>query len=178
MKFQDISQLKQSHYRINVPLKSLIETLYRYEKSQEKFGYKFELNPWFQRGHVWTESQQISFIEWLLKGGSTGLDIYFNHPGWQGDYKGDMVCVDGLQRLTACIRFLSDEIPAFGAYYSEYEDQIHSLTGLYFNIGSFSEIEAVEWYLEMNFTGTPHSENELYRVALMIDRIKHERDYF
>ena len=30
-----------------------------------------QFNPDFQRGHVWTEGQQIAFMEFLLKGGKT-----------------------------------------------------------------------------------------------------------
>lgn len=41
-----------------------------------------ELNPDFQRGHVWNEQQQIKYIEHVLKGGHSGRDIYFNCPGW------------------------------------------------------------------------------------------------
>ena len=41
-----------------------------------------ELNPDFQRGHVWTREQEIAYIEFLLRGGRTGRDLYFNKPSW------------------------------------------------------------------------------------------------
>lgn len=31
-----------------------------------------QLNPDFQRGHVWTEEQQIAWLEFFLKGGKSG----------------------------------------------------------------------------------------------------------
>ena len=31
-----------------------------------------QLNPDFQRGHVWTEDQQVKFLEFILRGGKTG----------------------------------------------------------------------------------------------------------
>lgn len=41
------------------------------------------LNPDFQRGHVWTESQQIAYLEYILRGGKSGRDLYFNNPSWR-----------------------------------------------------------------------------------------------
>lgn len=64
------------------------------------------------------------FFEDILRGGESGRDFYFNHPGWFGDWKGEYVCVDGLQRITAVLRFLNNEIPVFGHYFNEYEDAL------------------------------------------------------
>lgn len=33
-------------------------------------------------------------------------------------------CVDGLQRTTAIMRFINNEIPAFGCYYKDFEDRL------------------------------------------------------
>jgi glycosyltransferase involved in cell wall biosynthesis len=82
-----------------------------------------ELNPDFQRGHVWTEQQQIKYIEHLLRGGKTATTLYFNHPNWMGNFEGEFVCVDGLQRLTAIQKFMNNEIPAFDTYLDEFEDK-------------------------------------------------------
>ena len=84
-----------------------------------------QLNPDFQRGHVWTEEQQIKFLEFVLHGGKTGRILYFNNPYWhicrpKTGYT-DFVCVDGLQRITAIQRFMRDEIRVFGLLYSEFE---------------------------------------------------------
>lgn len=40
------------------------------------------LNPDFQRGHVWTEDQQIAYVEFKLKKGKDPSPILFNHPAW------------------------------------------------------------------------------------------------
>lgn len=169
-KIKDIPQLYKANYRISVSISFLQEQLKQYEEGQAQFGYKFELVPEFQRGHVWTQEQQTKYVEWLLRGGESGREIYFNHPGWQGSYIGDMVCVDGLQRLTACLLFMENKIPAFGYYVSEYTDR-QWLNGncLYFNIASLQPKQCVEWYLQMNFTGTPHTEEELKRVQRILE---------
>jgi len=38
-----------------------------------------QLNPDFQRGHVWIENQQIKYIEYILRGGKTARVIYLNN---------------------------------------------------------------------------------------------------
>lgn len=35
-----------------------------------------QMQSWFQRQHVWTEDQQIAYIEFFLKGGISGRDVF------------------------------------------------------------------------------------------------------
>ncbi len=44
----------------------------------------FDLNPDFQRGHVWNEAQQIAYVEFVLRGGQTGKNVYFNCRNFHG----------------------------------------------------------------------------------------------
>lgn len=115
MRFRDIPPFTMAHYKVDVSLQEIERTLASYQKQG------LALEPDFQRGHVWTETQQIRYVEYLLREGVSGRAIYFNQPGWMKDWHGDFVLVDGLQRLTACLRFLRNKIPAFGSYVCEYE---------------------------------------------------------
>ena len=129
-----------------------------------------QLNPDFQRGHVWTEEQQIAFIEFFLRGGQSGLELYFNQPGWMSDFSGDFVCVDGLQRITAIQKFIKNEIKAFGQYYSEFGGKT-SILGHTMNVhvnNLKTKNEVLTWYIEMNSGGTVHSDEEIERVKGMI----------
>ena len=166
MKFKDIPQLTSvGSYQININLNYLLFQLQSYEKE----GLQYD--PDFQRGHVWTEQQQISFIEFLLRGGNTGRVIYFNHPGWLGNWEGDFVVVDGLQRLTACKRFLNNEISAFGYYYYQYEDRISNDIDLLFNVNNLkTRKEVLQWYIEFNSGGTIHTEEEINRVKELLQK--------
>jgi len=171
MKFSDIPQLPQSYYSIDVPLDSVPRTLERYQEAQERFGYKFELNPDFQRGHVWTQEQQSSYMEWLLRGGTSGRDIYFNHTGWMTTYEGDMVCLDGLQRLTAITRFFANEITAFGFFCDEFEGSIGILPNqtVKFHVMKLqTKRDILNFYLTFNEAGTRHTQEELSRVRSML----------
>jgi len=164
MKFNQIPQLTSvGSYQSNQPLRYLLDKL------DEWKDLNLQLNPDFQRGHVWTEDQQISYMEFLLRGGKSARVIYFNHPNWMGNFKGDFVCVDGLQRLTACVRFLQNEIKVFGLYYNEFEDKIPFDIDLLLNINNLkTRAEVLVWYCEMNTGGTIHTEEEINRVKELL----------
>lgn len=168
MKFKDIKKFKQDgQWECDYSIDSLVGEIERFEDEHE-----LELNPDFQRGHVWTEEQQINFIEFILKGGKTGRVVYLNHPGWMSDWRtgeAGFVCVDGLQRITAFRRFINNEIPIFGHFYSEFEDKPRNIT-IRLNINNLQTREEVlTWYLEMNEGGTPHSKAELDKVRKLLE---------
>lgn len=101
MRFRDIPQfISDGSYQVNMSWEYLIEWLDQRVKEEG-----LQLNPDFQRGHVWTEEQQIKFLEFILQGGKTGRTLYFNDPYWHSVRPktgyADFVCVDGLQRITA-----------------------------------------------------------------------------
>lgn len=174
-KFADIPQFtRDANYRVNMDIRRIPAWI---EENERENG--LQLNPAFQRGHIWNEEQQISWLEFFLKGGQSGNHIYFNDPFWMDwnyeaadteSYK-DFVCVDGLQRLTAVQRFINNEIKVFGSYYKEYEDpRSLNANGLIFHVNNLkTEKEVLQWYLDMNSGGTPHTSEEIERVRKMID---------
>ncbi len=172
MKFRDIQQFtSEGSYRVQYPIDHLIQWIEEQERE-----YDLQLNPDFQRGHVWTEEQQVSWLEFFLRGGRSGDTLYFNDPNWlawtpeDSGYK-DFVCVDGLQRITAIRRFLNDEIKVFGHYYSEFEDPrwLRSNANITINVNNLkTRKEVLKWYIDMNSGGTPHSEAEINRVTELI----------
>jgi uncharacterized protein with ParB-like and HNH nuclease domain len=135
----------------------------------EKYG--LQLNPDFQRGNVWTQKQKIAYIEFLIRGGMTSRDIYFNHPGWMNSFKGEFVCVDGLQRLTSVLEFMNNELLVFDGHYLKDIDKIPFMTvTLKFHINDLkTRKEVLKWYLEFNSGGTVHTEAELDKVRKMIE---------
>lgn len=168
-KFKDIPPFTSSgSYQIDCGPEYLMKWI---EKEQEEAG--LELNPDFQRGHVWTEQQQIAFLEYFLRGGKSGLVLYFNCPSWHhnvpdGAYN-DYVCVDGLQRITAIQRFIRNELPVFGSYYREYEDSMKLRYTMKVNVNDLkTKAEVLQWYIDMNIGGTPHAEKEIERVKVLL----------
>lgn len=171
MRFKDIPQLtSEGSYQVNMELKYAVKNI---KEWIEDNYYKLQLNPDFQRGNVWTEKQQISYIEYLLRGGKSARVIYFNKPSWQGtrifNYD-DFVVVDGLQRLTAVMKFVNNELKVFGYYLNEFEDKLPRDIDLLFNINNLkTKKEVLQWYLDMNSGGTVHSQDELDKVKKMIN---------
>ena len=168
MKYNEIPQLtKWGNWECCYSLDSFVETIAKWEREDG-----LEMNPRFQRGHVWTEEQQIRFVEFVLRGGNTGKVIYLNHPGWMSSFiagKAGFVCVDGLQRTTAIQRFVNNEIPAFGTYHNDFEGSTRLQHEMRINVNNLqTEKEVLTWYLEMNEGGTPHTESELQKVRNML----------
>lgn len=171
MKFKDIKPYIQcNNYRIDVSLRFLENQIQNYLEDG------LELIPDFQRGHVWTEKQQEKYVEFVLRGGESGLDIYFNHTKWNSwteENMGWFVCVDGLQRLTACRKFMNNELKVLGYFHDEFEDKLSSTVRLRFHVNNLpTRREVLEWYLQINSGGTVHTEEELNRVAKLLEQEK------
>jgi len=165
-RFRDIPQVPKAGYRINVAFDYLETHVQRMTEE-----YQLNLDADFQRAHVWTTQQQVAFVEFLLQGNEGQNIIYCNHPNWMGSTQGQMVVVDGKQRLTACLAFLRNQIPAFGTYRMEYEDHLPTMNGLVWAVAALkTQSEVLRWYLAINAGGTPHTSEELKRVRLMLQQ--------
>ncbi len=152
----------EGRYQVNFDIDSFPEAIQRYVDK-----HKLQLNPDFQRGHVWTEAQQIAYVEFILKGGQI-QPIRFNHTDWErwGNKDFEMVCVDGLQRTTALLKFANSELPVFGGYLRNQLENFN--TNDYMLIISINGLrtraEVLQWYIELNTGGTVHTEDEINRV--------------
>jgi len=156
-----------------------IERLPAWIETEQKNG--LQLCPDFQRGHVWTTAQQVAFIEYLLRHGKSGRTLYFNCPDYTrvvktGSYQ-EFLCVDGLQRITAILKFLNNEIMAFGSFFCEFTDTLSMFEDtIVIKVNNLPSREAVlQWYIEMNSGGTPHSDDEIERVKDLLLQEKRKK---
>lgn len=168
MNFKDIPQLtRDGHYRADTSLEDLQCAVERYQSQ-----YGLNIDPDFQRPHVWNQDKQTKFIEFILRGGNSARIIYLNHPGWMKSFDGEMVLVDGKQRLSAALAFLNNEIPVFdGHYFQEFTDRIHS--GIYFTFcinNLKTRKEVLQWYLDLNTGGVVHTNEEIEKVRNLLDK--------
>ena len=174
MKFSDIPQyIDTGSWECNYSFEKLVKAIEEWSNGIDT-NVKLEMNPDFQRGHCWTENQQISFMESVLKGGAKNARvIYLNNPNWKHSdrtYK-DFVCVDGLQRYTAIKRFINNEIKVFGYYYNEYEDDLRMKYDMKINVNDLpTRKDVLQWYIEMNSSGTIHTEEEINRVKELLEK--------
>jgi uncharacterized protein with ParB-like and HNH nuclease domain len=158
------------NYSVHIGWDYLAEQLANYAEDN------VQLDPDFQRGHVWSTEQQATYIEFCLKGGKSGRDILFNNPNWihsRNDSYTDFVLVDGLQRITAVTKFMNNELAVFnGNLLQDFTDNPRVILRnqrftVYIN-DLTSKKEVLQWYLDLNSGGVVHSQEELNRVREML----------
>lgn len=163
MRYQDIPQFPHAYYEVDVPWEHLDSHLARFAEQG------LDLDPDFQRGHVWTTVQQVAFVEHMLRGGKSPRHIYFNCADWKRA-RGAIQLVDGKQRLEAARRFIAGRLPVFGGltasdlgecppFNVDFRFHVHTLQ---------TRREVLEWYLAMNSGGSVHTESELARVRALL----------
>lgn len=154
MKIKDIPQFPHASYTVNVSWSYLREWLQ---------DHKVILDPIYQRGYVWTEFQKIAYLEYMLRGGFSGKDIFWNSPGWLRHGAGILELVDGKQRIRAVSEFLDNKVKAFDHYYNEFEDKLHFVhPDFIFHVNNLeTEKEVVQWYLGLNTGGSIHTAEDL-----------------
>lgn len=145
--------------------------LFPFEESQYR-DYSEYIIPEWQRGHVWSEKQQIAYIEYCftapLQGGhAVAIILAEMHLGNGKTFHIKVFLIDGLQRTTAVRRFLKGEIKIFGRTANEYEFR-GSVDFRIHKLRVKSERQAIELYLSINGTGTPHTQDELDRVRELL----------
>ena len=162
-----------SHYEVTVDWRGLEDHIAR---QQEYKGLAvLDLNPDFQRGHVWTEDQQRTYIEFILLGGMASDVLTFNCVGWMSNFKGPFVIVDGKQRLEAVRKFMRGELRVFkgregreegflpaeilGVARATFKWRVHNLA---------TREDVLKLYLGMNRGGTPHTDDEISKVEGML----------
>lgn len=173
MKWNEISKFKEFGM-LNPMNKGFIAYINFIKEEVEKYNLK--MNPDFQRGHIWTEEQQVKYIEFILRGGKSGRDFYFNLNKQTDEY----VCIDGLQRTTAFIKFVNNEIKVFNQTFNEFGFTTREAGGIplpeyavnvYINYLSDRK-SVLEWYIDLNEGGTPHTIDEIEKVKRMLKEIK------
>lgn len=162
-----IPQLPIAQYSVDVAWHHLEEFL------ASALSEGLDLDPDFQRGHVWTDAQASRYVEWILRGGSSGRDLWFNCPRYfhGGRRAGPYELVDGRQRLTAVRRFMRGELPAYDRVLGEYRDRPERMhTKFAWHILELpTRADVLKFYLDLNDGGTAHAESELARVRALLD---------
>ena len=132
-----------------------------------------DMDPDFQRGHVWTPEKRTAFVEFMLRGGDSASGIYFNCPGYMSASEDDdeFVLVDGKQRLTSALDFLNDKVQIFGGHvYSDFTDSLNLLRPRFrMHINNLpTRAEVLQWYLDLNTGGVVHTNDEIEKVKRLL----------
>lgn len=165
LNLKDIPLFPHSGYEVDVGYGYLEDWL------EDQFKHGLDLEPDFQRGHVWTDEQRIRFVEYQLRGGEGGKVLSFNHPHWSSGMPapGEFVILDGLQRITAVRMFLRGKLPVFGYYKGQIDGQYRHYAGFRIRVFQLkTRADVLQYYLDMNAGGTPHAEQEIERVRALL----------
>jgi len=162
LSFQDIKPFfSWGSYEVDVSWVSLEDWISNFEQ----YGQEVDINPDFQRGHVWTEQQQIKFVEYKLRRGRSSGTLLWNCIDWNGANKEPIQLVDGKQRITAVRRFMNNEIKVFNQFYKEFTGVLRMTGETRFKM----HVNQLEWYLQLNNGGVVHTEEEINRVRQLLD---------
>lgn len=150
--------------------------------SQNEKDQKVDLDPDFQRAHVWTTKQQVAYVEYIAREGVSAKVLHWNHPAWHRTEEdhcdldtNTLVLVDGKQRLHAVTLFMADKLKVFGYKFSAFEDhnRLRFYCGFKMAINNLqTRKDLLTWYLQINAGGTPHTPAELAQVRTLLEKEK------
>ncbi len=173
--FESIPQFtKTANYHVDVAWSYLDRTLEDWKKD-----YGLELEPDFQRAHVWDKKKQSAYVEFVLRGGKSSKELYFNSPAFGRQDKkptlpDTIVLVDGLQRLTAVRGFMNNKVKAFGLYLKDFKGEPHHIQHRFsINVNDLgTRAEVLQWYIDLNAGGVAHTDEEIEKVRALLKKEK------
>jgi hypothetical protein len=140
--------------------------------------WPINLDPDYQRGHVWDDLHRSRFVGHLLEGGHVPQCVINSGPG--GDWPvAEMV--DGKQRVTACLKWADGEIGAelsdgrmiHAAQLNRRSRRKCSMSiGLEYGMVRLSRVDALELYIRLNRGGVIHTDSEIDRVKALLEQEK------
>jgi len=145
------------------------------ELNNYTFRDHMDLNPDYQRGHVWTVKQSENFMGHLLEGGACPAFIIHEGDISKEDYQNEMV--DGQQRARAILGWFDGVVGARlsdgrGVWFSNCTktESLGIRLGITvpINWGKWTRKERLKLYLKLNRGGTVHTDAEIERVTQML----------
>lgn len=161
--------------RAEMPRFSMTTVTSLSELNHFTFRERMNLNPDYQRGHVWSKEQSEDFMGHILEGGACPAFIIHEGDFSKDDYENEMV--DGQQRARAILGWFDGDI---GARLSDgrmvwhkdctpAEDRMIRMgITVPVTLGRWDRKTRLRLYLRLNRGGTVHSNEEIQRVREML----------
>lgn len=132
----------------------------------------------YQRDYVWGHQEQQTFLRVLISGFPIGSVALAKTPNWDicdGPY---IEVVDGKQRLTTLKLFINNEIPIVIGEEEIYWSELTRSEQLAFGRPTLSaailddatEKDRIAYFVAVNFTGVPQSEEHRLKVLKLQER--------
>jgi Protein of unknown function DUF262 len=176
-----VRPMVDASYQVDVSLVHMESFLEGQRDDMKSLGGVLDLEPDYQRGHVWTLEQRVRYVESLIRGQAPNT-LMFNCPGWgRSEATGDIPrytfqCIDGLQRMTTVRMFMRGEFTVFDGLtaadlrYSPFDPLRVRMQVRVYEFTTRAEL--LQFYLDLNSAGTVHPPEELARVSALRDAAK------
>lgn len=137
--------------------------------------YRLDLDPDYQRGHIWTLQQQQRFVGHILEGGRTQRLLINSENRYSEPF--EFTILDGKQRLTSLLMWIHGEIAAeFSDGVICWRDKISAESAwvmrritVPFGLTYLKRPELLKLYIRLNRGGTVHTEDEISHVRALLE---------
>ena len=141
------------------------------EQLEDPNMYGADLDPDFQRPHVWSKDQQLSFMEWFI---NFGVHVDSPLPGntitVNENEDNQLELIDGKQRLKALTDFLKGSVKPFGIPIDQWDLSGAMTFKMLVRFTKMTRKESLNYYLMINSLGVPHTKEELNRVRGLLGK--------
>lgn len=166
MRYDSITKI-ESKGKINEGI-GLSKVKEQVELYKERYGLDLEEGIWKDKGY-WSIERSRRYIEYKLRRGENGGDIYFNMIRHESG--ASLMCIDGRMRLIAIMNYLSNGYTAFGHYWREFSEEdmkrIEEEVRFTFHIGEkTNRKEIINWYIDLNYAN--FSDEEIDKVSNLL----------
>jgi hypothetical protein len=132
----------------------------------------------YQREYVWGEEEQQTFLRVLISGFPIGSVALAKAPDWDASDGPYIEVVDGKQRLTTLKMFINNEIPIVIGDEEIFWFEFSRAEQLSFGRPTLTAVilddattkDRIEYFIAVNFTGVPQSEEHRKQVLKLQER--------
>lgn len=132
------------------------------------YRFGIDMNPDYQRGHVWTEEDKVALIDSIFKGIDIGKFAFATKHDMDFYYE----IVDGKQRMTAIIEFYENRFRYRGKFFNELshrdQDYIENYHVSVADIRGADRNTVMKHFVAMNSQGRVMDSAHLEKVRAMI----------
>ena len=147
---RQLNRFRSMHHKMQL-------SFWKLQIKEDEINY----NAWYQRDYVWTEKEQVEFIQNLIMGLPVGeISVVLDTTCKEGTKYIEVV--DGKQRLITLKKYLNDEVVVWGKVYSDLSPAdkrfLSNMILPYTDLSAQSEKDKLEYFYRVNFSGVPQSE--------------------
>lgn len=138
------------------------------------YDFGVDLNPSYQREHVWSLEDKVSLIDSIMKNIDIGKFVFIHREFKESKEKGTGLfeILDGKQRLTALCEFFEDRFTYKGKTFSQLhpydKNQIIDYNVSVAELHIDSEEKRIEIFIKLNTAGRVMDKDHLEKVKKML----------